>query len=317
MIRAHAAILLTRVAGIAASDTPQTIFNDTDTHFSAAFINALVEVEVLTEEDADAEGNFRPDDPVTWDVFASWVERMATYLGINYVPVEKDTEDVTEETDGNGEAEETDGTGDAEAETPTVIASDWAKPEIEKAYTLGLVPDVLKDVDLRENINRAEFAAVVVKVFEDLASTQAIPVVNNPFTDTDDLEILKAYWVGAVRGLSGTIYGPEDLLTREQCATMLTRVFKRIAFAGWTYETDGDFTLDYTMPEPFTDDADISDYARESVYFMVANNILKGYDGYVFAPKNSTPKQEAEGYANTTREVALAIAVRMIENLKK
>ena len=28
-------------------------------------------------------------------------------------------------------------------------ASDWAKPEIEKAQSYGLIPDVLKDADLK------------------------------------------------------------------------------------------------------------------------------------------------------------------------
>ena len=72
-----------------------------------------------------------------------------------------------------------------------------------------------------------------------------------------------AYGIGAVNGTSATTFTPNALLNREQCATMLTRVFKRITLAGWTLENDSRFRLDYKMPAKFADDGDISDYARE------------------------------------------------------
>lgn len=194
--------------------------------------------------------------------------------------------------------------------------SSWALPEMEKALELGLVPDALKGENLTRPITRAEFAAVAVKTYEALSGTKAIPIVNNSFTDCSDVEVLKAYGIGAVAGTSATTFSPDQLLNREQAAAMLTRVFKRITLAGWTLETDSQFTLPYTMPAPFADDGDISGWARDSVYFMAANGIITGTSGNRFAPKNVTSAQEAEGYANATREQALAIAVRMVENLK-
>lgn len=195
-------------------------------------------------------------------------------------------------------------------------ASAWALPEMEKASNLGLVPDALKGENLTRPITRAEFAAVAVKTYEALSGTKAIPIVNNPFADCADVEVLKAYGIGAVAGTSATTFSPDQLLNREQAAAMLTRVFKRITLAGWTLETDSQFTLPYTMPAPFADDSDISGWARDSVYFMAANKIISGISGNRFVPKNVTSAQEAEGYANATREQALAIAVRMVENLK-
>ncbi len=195
-------------------------------------------------------------------------------------------------------------------------ASEWAETEIDKAEAMDLIPEVLKGADLTQPITRAEFAAVAVKVFENLSGGKAVPVVVNPFTDTWDLEVLKAYQVGAVNGTSATTFTPDALLNREQCAAMLTRVFKRITLPGWTLDADSQFRLDYVMPARFADDAEISDYARDSVYFMAANGIINGVGGNRFAPNNTTSAQEAQGYANPTREQALAIAVRMVENLK-
>ena len=193
--------------------------------------------------------------------------------------------------------------------------SEWANEELEKADAMGLIPDCLDGADLTADITRAEFAAVAVKVYEALSGTAAIPIVNNPFTDCNDVEVLKAYNIGAVNGTSATTYDPDALLNREQAATMLTRVFKKITLAGWTLATDSQFTLPYTKPAAFADDKDISDWAKDSVYFMAANGIINGVGNNKFAPKNVTTEEQATGYANATREQALLIAVRMVENL--
>ena len=200
---------------------------------------------------------------------------------------------------------------------PDFEASDWAQEELARADELGLIPDCLEGADLTADITRAEFAAVAVKVYEALSGTPAIPIVNNPFTDCNDVEVLKAYNIGAVNGTSATTYDPDALLNREQAATMLTRVFKKVTLAGWTLPTDSQFTLPYTKPAAFADDKDISDWAKDSVYFMAANGIINGVGNNKFAPKNVTTEEQATGYANATREQALLIAVRMVENLGK
>lgn len=196
------------------------------------------------------------------------------------------------------------------------ISSGWAQSEVDRAQELGLIPDILNNAVMTEPINRLEFAAVSVKVFEKLAATQALPASVNPFTDCSDLEMLKAYNLGITDGTSATTFSPNNLLNREQAATMLTRVFKRATIPGWTLTADGDFTLNYTRPAAFADDQKISGWAKDSVYFMAANQIINGVGNNNFAPSNTTSAEEANHYANATREQALAIAVRMVENLK-
>ncbi len=197
------------------------------------------------------------------------------------------------------------------------VTSPWAEGEVQKAYEFGLIPDCLLDADLTADITRAEFAAVAVKVYEALSDETATLIANNPFTDCNDVEVLKAYNIGAVNGTSATTYDPDALLNREQAATMLTRVYKKIALPGWTLATDSQFTLAYEKPAAFADDAQISSWAKDSVYFMAANKLINGVGDNLFAPKNTTPAEEALGYANATREQALIIAARMVENLGK
>ncbi len=204
-----------------------------------------------------------------------------------------------------------------EVNAPKWETSPWASEEIEKADELGLIPEILNEADLTKPITRAEFAAVSVKAYEALSGVSAIPAVNNPFTDTYDVEVLKAYNTGIIAGVSATKFNPDALLNREQAATMLTRVFKKVSLAGWSLAEDSKFTLPFEKPAAFADDKDISDWARDSVYFMTANKIINGVGNNKFAPKNITTEDEATGYANATREQALIIAVRMVENLKK
>ena len=196
------------------------------------------------------------------------------------------------------------------------ISSDWADDEIDDAEKEDLIPDSLIGKDLTKPITRAEFAGVSVKVYENLGNTKALPAVINPFTDTTDLDVMKAYNVGVTNGIGDDLFAPDNLLNREQCATMLTRVFKRSTMPGWTLEKDRQFVLVYEQPSLFADDSEISDWARDSVYFMVYNHIINGVGDNRFAPRNTTTEQEAQGYANATREQALAIAVRMVHNLK-
>lgn len=185
-------------------------------------------------------------------------------------------------------------------------ASAWAEAELDKAVSYSLMPEILRESDVSKPINRLEFAAVSVKLYEAFGGAP-VETMENPFTDTDNAEVVRAYHAGITTGISETTFGPDALLSREQAATMLTRVYAAV-----------DKTADWTvgMTETFADDADISDWARESVYFMYAKGIIAGVGGNKFAPKNVTPEQESALYANSTREQSLALAVRMYEKLK-
>ena len=195
-------------------------------------------------------------------------------------------------------------------------ASGWSRKELESAYKYDLIPEKLVGEDLTKPITRLEFVAVSNKVFESLSGTKAIPAVVNPFVDCNDIEMLKAYNLGITVGISDKLFAPDNLLNREQAATMLARTFKRVTMPGWTMANDASFPLSYLQTTTFSDDALISGWAKESVYFMNSNGIIMGIDNNRFAPKNITEEDEAKEYANATREQALLIAVRMVENLK-
>jgi hypothetical protein len=184
--------------------------------------------------------------------------------------------------------------------------SEMAEWNLDDEILDKLVPTSLWNKDLTKNVTRAEFASVAVSLYEMLSGTTAEPAAKNPFDDTSNLDVLKAYNLGITNGVSSTQFDPYSNISRQDMATMLTRVYKALYVKGWTLATDSSYRLTFTQPEPFADDGLISSYAYESVYFMASQGILKGSDGY-FRPY-ATTKGASVGYA--TREQAIITSVR-------
>ncbi|MDF2890385.1 MAG: hypothetical protein K0R80_752 [Clostridia bacterium] len=185
-------------------------------------------------------------------------------------------------------------------------ASTWATPELKKADEAGLIPDILKGENMTKPITREEFAELAVKLYEKTTGKTAEVVSPNPFTDTKNSEILKAFKLGVTTGTSATTFAPKELTNREQVATMLSRAI-RVMAPGGDFSTAGAPT--------FSDQKDISSWALEHVKFMSKAGIVKGTNGK-FMPKAATSAQAAAGYATTTREQAIAMSVRSYEQFK-
>ena len=187
--------------------------------------------------------------------------------------------------------------------TPTVVknitwknASDWAEPELKTAKKYNLIPDVLNGTDMQKQITRKEFAAVVVKLYEKLSGRTAVAASKDSFKDTTDTEVLKAFKLGITYGMGDDKFEPDFLITREQVATMLHRTILK---------AKGDLVFDINTVKKFDDNAEISDWAQDAVYFMSENNIVNGVGENKFDAKS-----------NTTREASLAISVRGYDNLR-
>lgn len=182
---------------------------------------------------------------------------------------------------------------------PAILASNnaqvdgWAKDQVNEAIASGLVAGGLGE-DYRVNITRAQFAATTVKLYEAMSGEKVPAAAENPFTDTSDPVILQAAELGFVYGITEDNFAPDSLVTREQAAAMLSRVYTKLG---------GE--IPQVTATSFTDDGGISSYAKSSVAFMAEKGIVSGKGENRFDPGGSASVQEA-----------LSIALRMFKNLK-
>lgn len=168
-------------------------------------------------------------------------------------------------------------------------ASSWAVEEIDLAVQAGLTtPDILSN--FQSSITREEFCEIAVKLYEALSGETAYPVSPNPFTDTSNSEILKAYNLGIVKGVAADKFAPNQNITRQEICVMLLRALKAV-HPGANYSASGVGT--------FADESLIASWAIDAVRYMSKEGIMQGLGGGKIGP-----------LGNTTREMAILLVYR-------
>ncbi len=169
--------------------------------------------------------------------------------------------------------------------------SGWAKEEIEKAYEYKLTyPDVLKNFG--NAITREEFCILAVRLYERLTG-KIVKAGDNPFTDTTNPEIIKAYNLKIVYGTSADKFTPDKKITRQEICVMIYRALD-VSISELDRGLAGDFN--------FADKGRIADWAIDAVKFAYKNDIMKG-----------TGNNEISPLVNTTREQGIILLKRTYE----
>ena len=172
--------------------------------------------------------------------------------------------------------------------------SGWAATEVNQAVTENLVTDKVM-VDFPAEITREEFCELAVLLYEKMTGIKAVPAAQNPFSDTTNPEILKAYNLGIVGGIGEGKFAPHNKVTREQISAMLLRTLQA---AMPNVPTTAEFKTQ------FHDINNISPWALEAVRFMNGNGILNGS-----TLSDGTSYILPQG--NTTREQAILLVLRL------
>jgi hypothetical protein len=167
-------------------------------------------------------------------------------------------------------------------------ASHWAKADVEKMVSMGLVKGVsATEFAPERNITRAEFSALLIRALGITPGTQ----LTGKFTDVPASEwyfstVNAAAEAGLVSGYTANTFGPNDPVTREQMAVMISRA---LAYKEKTTTvTDANASL-----QSFTDKPQISSWALEGVAAAVDKGIIKGRSATQFAPLEKATRAEA------------------------
>lgn len=160
--------------------------------------------------------------------------------------------------------------------------SAWAEMELMEAYNYGLTyPAVM--TRFQDPITREEFCTIAVKLYEKLTGSTATSS-NNPFKDTQNPEILKAYSLKIVNGTSPNTFSPLDRITRQEICVMIFRTLAAVK-PNLNKNISGSF--------PFKDSNLIAAWAIDSVKFAYANSIMKGTTPTTISPLSNTSREQA------------------------
>ena len=161
---------------------------------------------------------------------------------------------------------------------PLSSASDWAINDIKSAISKKLVPIVLQN-NYKNDITRAEFCALAVALYETVTGEEITE--RTKFIDTNDINVEKAAFIKVVNGVGNDKFDPNAGLTREQAATMLSRLAEAV---GKPLQK---------QTATFADKTQISDWALEAVGQMQITGIMQGVGDNRFDPKNSYTREQS------------------------
>ncbi len=165
--------------------------------------------------------------------------------------------------------------------------SSWAETEVNEARAKGLViPEA--DDNFQTPITRELFCKLIVKMVEVRDGSPVQVAIENPFEDTNDISVMKAYQLGIVKGVSATSFAPKNLITRQEIAIMMMRAFRVLdQLKGTSYTENVDIS-----GISFADESSISDWALLDVKEANKLGLLKGVGGNKVDPLgNATIEQ--------------------------
>ncbi len=176
-------------------------------------------------------------------------------------------------------------TGGIESEVPVTTVewpSNWAHVEVMDAILWDLVPVELQG-KYTQATTRAEYCALATSLYEAVTG-EGIELADEelvPFTDSEDVNVAKMAKVGVVNGMGDGTFAPNAKLTREQAATMLSRLAYAVGES-----------LAASAPD-FTDNGKISDWAYDAVGQVQAAEIMKGMGDGTFAPQGNYTREQS------------------------
>lgn len=173
---------------------------------------------------------------------------------------------------------------DVPAECPfTDIDGHWAEADIEKVYFAGLFNGVEPTLFVPNGeMTRAMFVTVLYRM-EGEPETE-------PGIEFEDVTEGKYYYdavawastVGVTNGVSDTLFAPNRVLSRQEIVTMLYR------FA----EYKGEDVSGAADLSTYTDNADVSSYAKASFAWAVDLGLINGYPDNTLRPTVSTTRAQ-------------------------
>lgn len=180
----------------------------------------------------------------------------------------------------------------------TDIAGHWAKGDIEFVVSRGLFSGTS---ETKFSPNTAMTRGMFVTALGRLANADVSGYTKSSFTDVKG----DAYYMGyiewasknnIVNGVGNGRFAPDQSITREQMAVIMSNYAK---------------TIGYTLPKVhieniFTDNAKISTYAKKAVKQMQMAGVISGRNGNLYDPQGTATRAEVSAVLRRFVELAIS-----------
>lgn len=166
--------------------------------------------------------------------------------------------------------------------------SPWAAEAVIRMDQMGLIPDGVRDRSMTGSITRGDLCRMVMRSYKLLTQTTdeelGVPDVD-PFSDTDDPDILNAWNLGIINGRDNGTFGPDDPITRQDFFKIAANFLVAVDY--WYAE---DVMADLTI---YHDSDEIAPYAEEPIELLVGLDLVNGDDTRCLNPTDNIISQEA------------------------
>ncbi len=158
----------------------------------------------------------------------------------------------------------------------------WAKDSILKLYHMGIINGKgNRRFAPNDTLTRAEFAKIAVMVNGGSVENASVDFVDLSTNDWSYPYVASAYQKELIHGIGDRRFGGDMSITREDMAVILLRMLQS---AGIEIESGN---------VSFTDESDISDYAKDAVSVLNQMGMIRGVGDGKFDPKGITTRAQA------------------------
>ncbi len=166
--------------------------------------------------------------------------------------------------------------------------SSWAQDEYLTISNYGILEkDIVKE-NLNENITRQEFCTLIVNVYEGVKTIKLEEKDADIFSDTSDESVIKAYKAGIVNGKGEGQFFPDDFITRQEMAVMISRALNKISPDYILYTNQ---VKEFKMN--FSDYDQTADWAIADMAAVCMHNIITGTQDGNVEPLNFATREQA------------------------
>ncbi len=165
--------------------------------------------------------------------------------------------------------------------------ADWAKASFDKMISMRAVPKTILSQNYAHSISRRDFAELIHYSYNAFTEEDFNTETHHSFNDMSvpDASVSAVYALGIMQGDENNEFHPQDNITRQETAVVISNFYKVL--------NDDALTVDTAVLDNFNDCNNIAYWARSYVASVVKAGYMGDYDDGEFHPQDNVSIEQA------------------------